>query len=268
MQDHGMPERLHPDTKNWELGIQEHIQRYEFASKECRGRQVLDAACGVGYGSSFLFDYGASKVLGVDISSEAINTANRLYAKPDLSFQVGDCETLSGIMDGFDTIVGLECIEHFESPQKFLQRCNELLNKNGVLILSTPNVDILSVPEGAPRHKNPFHVYEFTYDELLDLLSMYFEDVNIQYQIKTPFLRLYEDVERFVQFEYKFNPFLRFGLWARRKLRRPGAEPTISLKRSEFQGYEISSSPEDKKLAWVFLATCRKPKKVTGNVIP
>ena len=48
-----------------------HLKRYEFAVPWCRDRDVLDAGCGVGYGTALLGTL-APHVLGVDISAETI----------------------------------------------------------------------------------------------------------------------------------------------------------------------------------------------------
>ncbi|HET9189593.1 MAG TPA: SAM-dependent methyltransferase, partial [Rudaea sp.] len=49
----------------------EHWARYAFALELARGKRVLDAACGEGYGSAMLAGAAAS-VLGVDIAADAI----------------------------------------------------------------------------------------------------------------------------------------------------------------------------------------------------
>ena len=57
-----------------------HLNRYLVVRGLCRGRRVLDIACGEGYGSFLMTDvWGASSVAGVDISHEAIDNARRLF---------------------------------------------------------------------------------------------------------------------------------------------------------------------------------------------
>ena len=57
-----VPERLVPGTLSWELYKVEHQQRYQWASKYCDGKDILDVACGVGYGSEILARQGAASV--------------------------------------------------------------------------------------------------------------------------------------------------------------------------------------------------------------
>lgn len=59
------------------------------------GLRVLDLACGSGYHSNLLLDYGASSVTGIDVSQEMIQqakaaSANGPYGSDRLEFHVGD----------------------------------------------------------------------------------------------------------------------------------------------------------------------------------
>ena len=56
----------------------EHWHRYVFARQLAKGKRVLDAACGEGYGSALLADVAAS-VVGADISDQAIAHARSRY---------------------------------------------------------------------------------------------------------------------------------------------------------------------------------------------
>ena len=53
----------------------DHIERYKFSNQYVDGKIVLDISCGTGYGSKILYEAGAYKVIGIDISNEAINFA-------------------------------------------------------------------------------------------------------------------------------------------------------------------------------------------------
>jgi len=82
------PERIVPDqTAPGILAL--HLKRYEFARPHCVAAEVLDAGCGVGYGSAYLAEV-ASRVVGVDVSEEAIAYARERYRRPNLEFVLGD----------------------------------------------------------------------------------------------------------------------------------------------------------------------------------
>ena len=63
-------ERLSLTDKTQCGGYSNHIQRYTLVSEYCRGKRVLDAGCGTGYGSTYLMGAGAASVTGVNIADE------------------------------------------------------------------------------------------------------------------------------------------------------------------------------------------------------
>jgi len=60
-------------------------------------------------------------------------------------FVVADLNGPLPFPDGsFDIIIGSETIEHLENPSAYLRELNRILDVNGVIILTTPNVSTLS----------------------------------------------------------------------------------------------------------------------------
>lgn len=57
----------------------DHLARYRFASRSAAGKDVLDIACGVGYGSELLMAAGAKSYTGVDINADEIAYARETY---------------------------------------------------------------------------------------------------------------------------------------------------------------------------------------------
>lgn len=73
-----------------------------------KGAKVLDLACGTGYYSIKFLEWGATQVVGVDISQAMVNAANAATTKLDrLSFHVGDCSIPVHHQQGpFDLVFG------------------------------------------------------------------------------------------------------------------------------------------------------------------
>ena len=170
-------ERFVPGINDNKLEI-EHYQRYLCAQKLVKGKIVLDAACGEGYGSNILAKY-AQKVIGIDIDHESVARARKTYGqKSNLIFQQGNIENLDFADNSIDIIVSFETIEHVpENTQiKFLNEINRVLKKEGTLLMSTPNKKIYS---DLYHYKNEFHVKEFYHDEFVQFLHAKFEFVRL-----------------------------------------------------------------------------------------
>ena len=71
------------------------------------GARVLDLACGTGFFSKAFLDWGASSVLGVDISTTMVNAARVSSTSNKLSFEVADCSRPIQYEGGpFDLVFG------------------------------------------------------------------------------------------------------------------------------------------------------------------
>src|SRR3954447_18220574 len=112
-------ERVIPGEVDVDL-LNEHLARYTFASRLARGKRVLDAGCGAGYGSAELA-HAAKCVVGIDRAAEAVGFAREHYRLPNLSFVEASCTALPYKDAAFDLIVAFEVIEHLENWRDFLR---------------------------------------------------------------------------------------------------------------------------------------------------
>jgi len=76
----------------------------------------------------------------------------------------GDAHYLPLKAEAFDTVVSLETVEHLANPAVFAGELWRVLRAGGRLLLSTPNA-------AGDLEPNPFHLKEFTLDELTGLLN-------------------------------------------------------------------------------------------------
>ncbi len=150
-----------------------HLATYENTLKFVQGKKVLDYGCGSGYGT-YMLSETADKITGVDISSEAIDYAQKNYTKENLNFL-----TLSELSDEkFDVITSFQVIEHVYNDKEYVQKLKTLLNTNGVLIISTPDKTDRLFPY-IQKPWNIFHIKEYDSGGLNKLLKKYFQDVEI-----------------------------------------------------------------------------------------
>jgi len=170
-----MVERLSLSDNTLLSSYGDHIQRYRFAERFCVGRRVLDAGCGIGYGSHHLAINGARSVHALDISPEAISQASQLFVRSNLSFQQADVQEVGQFTETYDAVVNFENLEHLTDPKKFVSGTAKI---SKTLITSTPNGD-LTVLDASGNPANRFHVKEFTADELVGLLSPHFSKIDL-----------------------------------------------------------------------------------------
>jgi SAM-dependent methyltransferase len=161
-------ERFDPETMSGGLVEAEHWARYRWAVPWVADKDVLDAGCGVGYGTRILGGGKPRRLVGVDIAPEALESAHVESAE----FIQADVHQLPFEADSFDLAVCFEVIEHVYGHEQVLDELRRVVRPGGTLLISSPNREVY-----APG--NPHHVYEFVPDELRDALASDFENVTL-----------------------------------------------------------------------------------------
>jgi 2-polyprenyl-3-methyl-5-hydroxy-6-metoxy-1,4-benzoquinol methylase len=211
-------ERFVPGTADGELIEVEHLARYWWAQPLAAGRAVLDAGCGVGYGTAMLAAAGAREAVGVDLSAKAIEAAGA-GAQANASFVTGDVHALPFDDGRFDLVVCFEVIEHVERQDEVIAELARVLAPAGVLALSSPNRDVY--PAG-----NPHHVHEYVPEELRASLTAHFAHVELRRQHAWLASAVLDD-EQAADRSLRERAGVRIGKTAGRD---PGSEPyTIAL---------------------------------------
>jgi 2-polyprenyl-3-methyl-5-hydroxy-6-metoxy-1,4-benzoquinol methylase len=122
-----------------------HKDRYEFAVAHVLKAglahdNVLDAACGTGYGCDILKKLRPSRILGVDICPDTVAYAEAKYGDSICCFTESNVTFLKEIGDdAFDLVTSFETIEHINDPRMFLSNVARTMKGGGMLIISTPN---------------------------------------------------------------------------------------------------------------------------------
>jgi len=148
----------------------EHWHRYAWAAQLVAGKEVLDAACGEGYGSHLL-SASAERVTGIDLSSESITHARARYGSDRLTFHCANCLNIPLDDDSVDVVVSFETLEHLAEHDELLTEFRRVLRPDGFLILSSPDRKTYSDETG---YDNPFHVRELYREEFEQLLARHF----------------------------------------------------------------------------------------------
>ena len=145
------------------------LKAYYLAVDYIKG-DLLELGCGEGRGVELLAPI-ATSFTAIDKISEVVDQLDRKF--PDYTFKKGSFPPLDGTeSNSFDTIVSFQVIEHIKDDRKFLEEMWRVLKPGGKAIITTPNIK-KSVT------RNPWHIREYTADELKALVSLVFDEMEL-----------------------------------------------------------------------------------------
>ena len=107
-----------------------------------KGAKVLDLACGTGHYSNSLISWGASSVLGVDISSAMIKAAKIGAISQNLKFEVADCSVPKVFGSGeYDIVLAVWLLNYAATREQMVDMFRTIvmnLKDGGTFIGVTP----------------------------------------------------------------------------------------------------------------------------------
>lgn len=168
--------KLDDGILKFEIGDISTMLRYVFALSFAKSNHsILDIGCGYGHGV-LLESLYAKKVVGVDVSKDALKVARRIksnYKLKDVSF----IEGIDRVKNKYDIITAFEIIEHIDKTDgfKLLKKAKASLKHSGILFISTPYIDL--------RGKTywMYHKHEYYGLELYFILKKHFKYVHTYY---------------------------------------------------------------------------------------
>src|SRR5438034_2382376 len=137
--------------------------RYAFAADLCRGRDVLEVACGAGQGLGLLARH-ARRVVGGDYTMSLLEMARRQYGAA-IPLARLDGHRLPFAAGTFDVVILFEAIYYLSHADAFLDECRRVLRPGGVVIVSTVN------REWSEFNPSPFSTKYWSARELTGLLA-------------------------------------------------------------------------------------------------
>jgi 2-polyprenyl-3-methyl-5-hydroxy-6-metoxy-1,4-benzoquinol methylase len=143
------------------------LKAYIAAAPHIAG-SLLEVGCGEGRGVEVLSQH-ASDYLGLDKIEEVIHQLTEKF--PHIKFRQAVIPPFHDIADhSFDRVVSFQVIEHIQNDELFLKEIYRVLKPGGFAMISTPNI----------KHtlsRNPWHVREYTVDQLKTLCENIFDQV-------------------------------------------------------------------------------------------
>lgn len=97
-------------------------------------KKVLMLGCGTGEESLMLKEFGATDIVGIDLSKESINLAKESYS--EYEFLVGDMHKLPFENMSFDFVYSSLAIHYSDNPESVYKEIYRVLKENGQLLFS------------------------------------------------------------------------------------------------------------------------------------
>jgi 2-polyprenyl-3-methyl-5-hydroxy-6-metoxy-1,4-benzoquinol methylase len=132
-----------------------HVYRYELASRYLiPGERVLDAASGIGYGAQVLTDLVDIHYTGLDKieAAEEFRHLGHFHSDVDLTDFLPQFS--------WDVSISFETLEHVEDPESL-----------AALLKQARRLIIISTPTRPTKHMNPYHLHDFTPEEVMAYFS-------------------------------------------------------------------------------------------------
>jgi SAM-dependent methyltransferase len=138
-------------------------ERYYWAERYCKGKDVVEVACGTGAGLGYL-SKTAKSVVGGDISEKILEIPRKYYGSR-VDLKVFGAEKLPFEDKSKDVIIIFEAIYYLTDVDAFLKECCRVLRPQGKLLIATANKDLFAF------NPSPYSVRYYGVTELRELLS-------------------------------------------------------------------------------------------------
>ncbi len=168
------------------------LYAYKAASELVKGN-IIELGSGEGYGIQMLAPLAAHYMAVDKFDTDISGQANVEFRKQLLP-------SLAGIADNtFDFALTFQVIEHIQDDKTFIEEIHRVLKPGGVLMLTTPNR-----PMSLTR--NPWHIREYTADELAAVVANVFNKVEVKGVFGSPVVMDYHErnkisVQRITRFD-------------------------------------------------------------------
>ncbi|MFX1392102.1 MAG: class I SAM-dependent methyltransferase [Promethearchaeota archaeon] len=154
-----------------------HTKFYKFTCQFVKNKNVIDLGCGSGYGCKILKNSDAKYILGIDISKKAIKFAKKYYNQY-ADFKILGLTNMEDLKDNsFEVSICSEVLEHLKEYNMVniaLKEIKRITKRKGLIIFSTPNIELLS------------H-HGFSFEEINNLFSNKFKKFCIFENSLVPF---------------------------------------------------------------------------------
>jgi len=131
--------------------VERLCHRYVWAARRCRGKDVIEAACGTGAGLGLLA--GVSKSLRAgDFDQTNLSVVRRQYGDR-VSAEWFDAQAMPFADESADVVILFEAIYYLPDAPRFVAECCRVLRPGGVALVATANKDLYDFNPGPHSHR-------------------------------------------------------------------------------------------------------------------
>ena len=199
---------------------------FDYLNINARGKEILDFGCGIGGMSRKVYELGPKRIVGIDISDEAIKLAISKAEELNLKieYKIENCEKLNLPLESFDIVYGFGILHHLNLLES-INEITKVLKKKGSIIFVEPlgtnpiiNLYRVLTPKSRSQDEHPFMFKD------LDLIKNHFKFTKINYYgfLTIIFFLFYKNPEKSIiynflsqvdNFIFKIK-YLRFLAWS------------------------------------------------------
>lgn len=151
--------------------IHQRLLKAYYLAEDFVGGDLLEIGCGEGRGIAMLKDKVKS-FTAIDKIETVIDQLSERF--PDVKFIQDNIPPLNKVADNsYDVIITFQVIEHIKNDKLFLQEIHRVLKPGGKALITTPNIK-------KTLTRNPWHIREYTADELKALCQQIFSKVDMK----------------------------------------------------------------------------------------
>lgn len=177
------------------------LKRNGFSKNIFEGKKVLDAGCGFGRLAFAMDHLGAERVIGLDVSKKAIETAIRFKTESSLDsifFINGSIHDLPFDDESFDITFSMGVIHHMPDWETGLCELIRVTRKNGDIFLMNLNndpgglywdvIDIMRIMMNGVEHKlaqDSLSILGLSGDQIIHILDHVLVPVNHRFKSET-----------------------------------------------------------------------------------
>lgn len=170
------------DYNQFDVYQKNHFMRYQYALNLLnKNMKCADIACGTGYGTAMMSEH-VKEITGVDLNENVIKYNTETYKHfNNLKYIASNMLDIDFLSD-LDLIISFESLEHLDEGniQKMLKKFNDMLKSEGLILFSTPYMQVNSPAAIKGGHHKTFFIDERKIEYWLN--NSNFEIINIKYQ--------------------------------------------------------------------------------------